>query len=492
MVKGYNDKKQLKFGLETLDSNVPTNHISRFVVDFIEECWPMLEIPDKAKNAFPPLSMMKLLVYSKIEHIESAKIISSMAKYHDIYKFVCDTIRPSERTVQRFRSEYESYFEEFVRMTLKKASDLGFTDFNHVAIDGSIKKAYNSKHNIITKKETEIMLDYLDGLQIPEEKFNKLHKPAKNILKYKKLSNEDKINLVYDIRTQMEFAGKNFIPANDIEARFMKNKKGNSQISYNFQSAVDYKTKLICAINVVQDPTDHYQLPEIVDKTITNTNIKPEKISADTIYLNNISLSYLADKNIEGFIPTRKQSKEKIGNLNENPYHKDHFHYNIDEDCFICPENQKLHFYKEYTTEQKENNKVKRIYNNYSACKQCKARDKCISKKATQRNITENGDRLQRAMWEKMEKKENKEEYSKRSCVEGPFGVLKQQFDIEKEVVIGVKETEDRLNLDALAYNLIRLYNIEQENKKNKKDDIKNLCEHISATEQIELKVTIL
>ena len=91
-----------------------------------------------------------------------------------------------------------------------------------------------------------------------------------------------------------------------------------------------------------------------------------------------------------------------------------------------------------------------------------------------------------------MEKKENKEEYSKRSCVEGPFGVLKQQFDIEKEVVIGVKETEDRLNLDALAYNLIRLYNIEQENKKNKKDDIKDLCEHISATEQIELKVTIL
>ena len=46
----------------------------------------------------------------------------------------------------------------------------------------------------------------------------------------------------------------------------------------------------------------------------------------------------------------------------------------------------------------------------------------------------------------KMEKQEFKDEYVKRSSVEGPFGILKEQFNIEKEVVIGMIRTEEKLN----------------------------------------------
>ena len=75
----------------------------------------------------------------------------------------------------------------------------------------------------------------------------------------------------------------------------------------------------------------------------------------------------------------------------------------------------------------------------------------------------------------KMEKQEYKDEYAKRSSVEGAFGILKEQFQIEKEVVIGMTRTEERLYLDALAYNLIRLYNITQEIE-NSKEDLENFC----------------
>ena len=96
-------------------------------------------------------------------------------------------------------------------------------------------------------------------------------------------------------------------------------------IAYNIQSAVDYDTKLICAINVTQSPTDHYELPAIAERAIRNIETTPKYISADTIYLNQITLSYFADNKINGLIPTRKQSKEKIGKLNPNQFHKDHF-----------------------------------------------------------------------------------------------------------------------------------------------------------------------
>ena len=90
----------------------------------------------------------------------------------------------------------------------------------------------------------------------------------------------------------------------------------------------------------------------------------------------------------------------------------------------------------------------------------------------------------------KMEKKEYQKEYEKRSSVEGPFGILKEQYNIEKENVIGMVKTEERINLDALAYNLKRLYNITHENKNNK-EDIVNFCESISTKHQLKLDITI-
>ncbi len=62
--------------------------------------------------------------------------------------------------------------------------------------------------------------------------------------------------------------------------------------SYNIQYEVDYDIKLICAINVTQNPKDYYELPKITEKAIKNINTKSKYISAYTIYLNQISPPY--------------------------------------------------------------------------------------------------------------------------------------------------------------------------------------------------------
>ena len=216
-------------------------------------------------------------------------------------------------------------------------------------------------------------------------------------------------------------------------------------------------------------------------------------MSADTIYLNQISLSYFVNNGIEGLIPTRKQSKEKIGQLNPNQFHKDHFFYISDLDLFICPAEQPMYFYKEYTEKSEDPDKpdkIKRLYNNYQACKHCIYRENCLSEKQTYKTITENGGRLGRAMFFKMEKEEYKQEFSKRPSVEGPFGIFKEQFHVEQEIVIGMKKTGERLNLDALAYNIKRLYNLIQ-GEHNNKEDIVDFCESTSTTHQLKLDVTI-
>ena len=491
------DKNQAELGIRTYDYNVPKDHISRFVVDFIEDVYPILEIKEnkkkKGRPSYPPWSMLKLIVYAKIDHIESARVIEEMAKFHDIYKFVCDRITPDERSIQRYRNDLGQYYEVLLPMTLEMATKKGFTKFNHVAIDGTIKKAHNSNQNMISKKETNLLVKYYQGLEVDPKKLEKLNKPSQKILDDNKMSDDEKLELLYDIRTQFKFTGQDKIPMNDIEARMMKGKKGNFLVAYHVQSAVDYDTKMICALHVTQFPTDHYQLPEVADKAINNIGKKLTYMSADTIYLNQISLSYFVNNGIDGLIPTRKQSKEKIGQLNPNQFHKDHFYYISDLDLFMCPAGQPMYFYKEYTQPSEEPNKpdkIKRIYNNYYACKHCIHREDCLTEKQTHKTITENGGRLERAMFFKMEKEEYKEEFSKRPSVEGSFGIFKEQYHIEQEIVIGKIKTEERLNLDALTYNIKRLYNLIQ-GEQNNKGDIVDFCEIISNTHQLKLDVTI-
>ena len=88
-----------------------------------------------------------------------------------------------------------------------------------------------------------------------------------------------------------------------------------------------------------------------------------------------------------------------------------------------------------------------------------------------------------------MEKQEYEDEYVKRLIVEWPYAVLKEQFQIWKEVVVGMIRTEEKLYFDALAYNLIRLYNITQEIE-NSTEDLEDLCGRKSVLNQLKLDVT--
>ena len=100
-----------------------------------------------------------------------------------------------------------------------------FAQFNHVSIDGTNIKAHNSNQNMISKKETNLLVKYYKGLEFDPKKLEKLNKPAQKILNDKEMSDNEKLELLYDIRTQFKFTGQDKIPMNDIEARMMKGKE---------------------------------------------------------------------------------------------------------------------------------------------------------------------------------------------------------------------------------------------------------------------------
>lgn len=84
----------------------------------------------------------------------------------------------------------------------------------------------------------------------------------------KKIPLKEKLELLEQMYNDLKNSEQKSIPVNDIDARWMYNKKDKAEISYNLQTCVDCATHLILATYISQNPTDDYDLPIVSDLTI--------------------------------------------------------------------------------------------------------------------------------------------------------------------------------------------------------------------------------
>lgn len=68
--------------------------------------------------------------------------------------------------------------------------------------------------------------------------------------------------------------------------------KKNPDIGYNLQTAVDSSSKMFMSPIVSQKATNHYQLPDIMNKSIKNMGVMPEYCCADAGYNTRRTLEY--------------------------------------------------------------------------------------------------------------------------------------------------------------------------------------------------------
>ena len=229
------------------------------------------------------------------------------AEHNNLYNIISHGIEPSDRTIR----DYYKYFQPIYRLInsfmLITAQKIGLTDYEHIAIDGTIKKAYNSPFNIIKEEDISLLIRHYMVEKLTEDEIKKLRRTARKFLNDKSKTDEEKVDILFYWWHLFDYSGQVSLALNDHDARLMKiNDKGQKypKFSYNVQLGTDTKSKLICGVNVVQNPTDHYQIPALMNQILTNLNCKPHMISADTIYLTLANLIYLDELGISALIPT--------------------------------------------------------------------------------------------------------------------------------------------------------------------------------------------
>ena len=444
--------------------------LALFCKMFIEFFFKYNNINQKIHNVgrtpFNLLNVISLLVYGGMNGITSSVVIARESESNELYQFVSNGTIIADRTLRDYRRTYKELYEKLLSLTLIFAYCIGITDFNYIALDGTILKAFNSPFNILKMKDIKILLKHFTEEKLPDEEISDLRDSAQKFLHSNKLLDHEKIDVLNTLKEILEESEQSSIAINDETARWMYNKQHKPQLSFNLQHGVDTKSNLICGINLSQSPTDHYEIPALMEKVLNNLNrIKPAVVSADTIYRTIINATYLNENSIEFLTPTRKQGKESINHLNDNPFSIDYFEYDPIKEVYICPNKKELKKYGPYDCKPDKFGFQRKQYSfsNYLACKECSDKEKCC--KGKNRTITRYGHELLDQAEMLMEIEENKIKYKIRNIVEGPNGTYKIYFHINELHIVGIEYIQGEMNLIGTAYNLKRIFNILKERK---------------------------
>lgn len=474
---------------------IPVDHICYLVIAIVNSI-DVSEIEKKYRfkpgnPAYPRRMLLRLLVQAAIDGVWSSRKIDKLAHENVVYMYLAGNEKPDFRTLCKFRSKNKELIETVFKETVTFAKALGILTLGHLSSDGTKTKANASNDNTLNKAEIEAIREIIEhGIAVDEEEDKlygdkrgdelppelntlqkireklkeieqasgrKLKSAAKKIIEQHTLGDENQKEQIIEkldkAEEELNKSGQSAVSITDPEARFMKNKKGRIELSYNPQITADHDSGIIVANDVTQDCTDHAQLEQQVNSTLENVGELPEdaKMSFDNGYFSGANLRYLETNGLDGYIPDSKQAQEMKGNKPKmSPFSKDSFDYDEETDQFLCPNGEILSRKGEYEYNGKP------VYAYYGAnCAECPFRSECAGEGKIRVIISDGYEGERRRMAAKMRSEAGKEAYKiRKETVEWPFGNIKQNMKFREFMTRGIEKVKVEYNLVCTAHNL--------------------------------------
>ena len=465
----------------SIEDLIPEDHICFLVESLVDNLdYQAFDIKYSGAGhpAYHPRILLKLLVMGVLDRVRSSRRLARNARENVVYLYLSEKLSPDFRTISDFRKDNPAIVKDVFKHTVSFAKEEGLLDLSHLSTDGSKVKANASNRRVLTKEELTVLLRFVDeeleewakqdsredsefgdlrgSDELPKQSKKTIRKAAQY---YIKKVREQGPSFKEDVQRRLEDAKKETdnqklkkVSITDPESRFMKNKKGRIELSYNPQITVD-KKGFVLANDVTQSPIDTAQLQPQVLQTEENLGKLPECVawSFDSGYFEGANIKFLADKKIDGFIPDNNEKKEA------SPFDKKHFQYDVVRDEFRCPEGKRMPFLGEHFDKLKK--KVIRIYGG-SACQACASQGNCTKRKDGIRYLKMYPfDAERNAMVAKMTTPQAQEVYKLRQqIVEPAIGDIKENQGLRAFLVRGIQGAKIEFNLTCAARNLKKIW----------------------------------
>lgn len=467
--EGLNRNQQLLFP-PSLDDYVDDDNTVRAIDTYVELLdLNHLGFTDTRKSsrsdgqkAYHPKLLLKIYVYGYLNKIRSSRALEKENRRNLELMWLTQGLTPSYKTIADFRKEnpkaLKQVFKEFVLL----CKNIDLIEGKLVALDGAFLRANASKNRLIMKKSTKRELQKVEA-SIEEyfktlEYTDKEHSPS-NLAS----------NLPHDIDnlqakraklnaelTLLETLKKEQYNRTDPDASLMS-KPAHNLMAYNAQIAVDDSYKFIVATDVTSHGGDKQELHRMAQQTQEAVENSEMILTADKGYYSAVEIKKCVDDNITTVVPPIKTGQEQ---KNKGKFGKEMFVYDAENECYICPNNQRLPKSK---SRNKAYERVMHIYRPSSKlCGACPLKVQCLGETTKYKQIQRwEHQELLDEYNKQMQTEEYKEIINKRgSIVEHPFGTIKRMLGWDHYLVRGKEKVSGENALIMFAYNFKRLLNL--------------------------------
>src|SRR4030065_2409121 len=272
----------------SIEDLIPDDHICFLVeslVDSLDYSSFDIRYSGAGHPAYQPRIPLKLVIMGVLDKVRSSRRLARNARENVVYMYLSEKLSPDFRTISDFRKDNPALVKEAFKHTVSFAKEEGLLDLSHLSTDGSKVKANASNRRVLTKDELNVLLKFVEeeleewakqdaqedsvfgdlrgSDQLPKQSKKTIRKAAQYYIKKVREKGpafkEDVRDTLQKASQEVEEQGLNKVSITDPESRFMKNKKGRIELSYNPQLTVD-KARFILANDICQSAHDAGQM----------------------------------------------------------------------------------------------------------------------------------------------------------------------------------------------------------------------------------------
>ena len=387
--KSYNNNDSLFFLLnpnEDISENDPVR-----IVDAVVESLDLSEFKklyrEKGRCAYHPKMMLKIILYAYMNNIYSCRKIEKAVQRDIHYIWLAAQERPDFVTINRFRNRVKSEINNIFTQTVLVLAERGFITLDVEYIDGTKIESKANKYTFVWRKTVEknraklqekirvllgriddviaqdkaaesdkveftpetltsLISDLQDSLAAESEPSGKeqkkqMREKKKQIKDLEK--HRDKLN-EYDGRLE-QMGDRNSMSKTDPDATFMRMKEdamnnGQTKPGYNLQ--ISAENQFITDFALFPNPTDTLTLIPFFNSFLDRYGHLPSVAVADSGYGSEENYRFMDEAGMEAYVKYNRFHLEQRPRYKPNPFHHDNFHYNADEDYYVCPMGQHM------------------------------------------------------------------------------------------------------------------------------------------------------
>jgi len=425
------------------------------VVDILDLSCLYIKVSHEGNRPYHPAMMLKVLFYAYAKGVFSSRKIAAALKEHVGFIFLAAWQKPDFRTINDFRkNNLEELGLLFSQMVLL-CRELGMVKLGHVAIDGTKIKANASDAASYDQRRIHREISrWLDrAKEIDHEEDSQFGATQSgDELPEEIRDQEERINRLRALQQRLSQSERAKVNKTDPDASFMKSRSG-IRTSYNAQTVVDADHQVIVAADVTDEANDVDQLLPMIEQAEANLSDHVQECSADAGYSSGENLKALETRKTDGYVPDRTYQGQKRSK-SVGDFHKAHFVFHPESDCYLCPEGEELSF----THLQKRKGKEPlRIYRGRN-CNSCRYFGIC-TRSQKGRSLSRHPYEEELAqMRRKLDSESGRTIYGQRKhVVEPPFGHIKSIMGFRQFSLRGSPKVKAEFKLVSIAHNLRKI-----------------------------------